>query len=101
MSRGSGPAKLGEVLGKQGAEASESGRKLGVKDLAMLMGDITPKVEFTIAGKMRLLNMLKQRFGDGFRHVKEVNDILADFEDEMKINRVVRKNKHEQKPKEA
>lgn len=93
MARGKGPASLGEIMGKMASDAVKvAKKKFTVNDLSMLLGELTPKVEFTMAGKNQLLRMLQQRFGGDFRKIPEVGDVMKDFDTEMGVRRVIRQN---------
>ena len=72
--------KLGEILGRKGAEKSGQ-KKLGLEDLPDLIGEALPEINFDAVGKHRLVTALRNRFGEGYRNISVVKDILADFEE--------------------
>lgn len=82
MSKGRN-ATLGEVLGKKGAEASSRGIEL--KDLPDLLGEGMPKLEFHALGRVRLHRALEQRFGQNYRSIPGVQEIMRKFDHEVKI----------------
>jgi len=91
------PATLGEVMGNKVPQD----KQLTMDDLPALLGDVVPDIEFNLVGRMRLLTALQKRFGDSFRNIKGAKEVLADFDKEMKVRKVIRKNVSERKPKEA
>jgi len=80
------PATLGELMGKKTALQS-------LEDLPEVLGEKMPEMEFNAVGKMRLLKALRNRFGQGFRNLPGVTKILKDFDQEVRINTVIRKNR--------
>lgn len=74
---GLGRASLAEIMGKKGAQ---KGASLSLDDLPQLLGDALPELEFTQVGKSRLRRALQQRFGDGFRNIPGVRNILKEFD---------------------
>lgn len=61
-------------------------RKLGLDDLRDLLGERMPKLEFTPVGRMRLTTALRNRFGDNYRHLDGIEDILHEFDRESEFN---------------
>ncbi len=86
----SGKQSLQEIMGKKGAASSKE-RKLTMDDLPSLLGDGMPKLQFSPLGRVRLFRALKQRFGNGFRNVPGVSDIVAEFDDSTRFEVSVRK----------
>lgn len=74
---------LGEVLGSKGEAAHSRGIELS--DLPSLLGEGMPKLEFHALGRVRLMRALETRFGRGFRAVPGVQQIIAKFDHEAKI----------------
>jgi len=83
------PAKLGEILG---GKAEGMPDKPTMENLPDLLGELAPEIEYSTAGKMRLLNLLKRRFGDNFQSMAPVKSMLEDFEKELSVRRAIRKN---------
>jgi hypothetical protein len=85
-------ASLNEIMGSAGAEASGT-KKLSMTDLPKLLGDGMPKLSFNHVGRLRVMRALKQRFGDGFRNVPGVSDIMKDFDSSLDFEIEVAKMK--------
>ena len=83
------PPKLGEILGGKAEQMPDNPTMDNLPDM---LGELAPDIEYTTAGKMKLLNLLKRRFGDNFQSIGPVKSMLKDFEDEMKVRRSIRKN---------
>jgi hypothetical protein len=75
---------IGELMGGSGEKAK--GRKLTLDDLGNLLGERLPKLEFTPVGRLRLTTALRNRFGDQYKNLPGINDILSDFDSEAKLN---------------
>ena len=83
-----GNATLGELLGDSG-EASE----MGLKDLPKLLGEKMPELPRDRVGKFRLVSALQQRFGQQFRNLPMIKNILSEFDQEVETENVIRANK--------
>ena len=62
--------------------------KIGMFDLtkyAQVLGDDTPKITLSKLGRFRLLQLLRRKFGAGFKNVAQAQRILKDFETKLKI----------------
>lgn len=70
---------LNEIMGKSGEVAKS--RKLTLDDLEELLGERMPKLQFSPVGRFRLTTALRNRFGDGYRTLPGIDDILKDFDD--------------------
>lgn len=79
------PPTLNELMGKK-----ESMERL--EDLPEMLGEKMPEIEFNAVGRLRLLTALRNRFGEEFRNLPGITKILDDFDQEVRINKVVRKN---------
>ena len=88
MRKASTPASLGELLGKA---ASKS--KLSIEDLPELLGEKMPELPLNRVGKYRLLNALKLRFGNGYRNIPMIKDILNEFDSKVNDENIIRMNK--------
>ena len=74
---------LGEIMGSKGKETKA--KKLGLDDLHELLGERMPKLEFSPVGRLRLTTALRNRFGDSYRNLPGVDDILKEFDTEAKF----------------
>lgn len=74
---------LNELMGK----AAQAGKKhLSLDDLGDLLGERMPKLEFTPVGRFRLTTALRNRFGDNYRNLPGINDIMKEFDKEAEFN---------------
>lgn len=71
---------LNEIMGSKGAEAKK--RKLSLTDLEGLLGERMPKLEYTPVGRLRLTTALRNRFGDSYRNMPGIDDIMSEFDKE-------------------
>ena len=76
-------ATLGEVMGKTGGEKGEN---LTLDDLSSILGERLPKLEFTPVGRMRLTAALRVRFGDSYKNLPGIQNILKEFNTEAQHN---------------
>lgn len=83
------PASLGELLGA----GFEHRDKLTLDDLPKLLGEKMPEISFDRVGKIRLLNALTVRFGQGFQNIPGIKQLLSEFDREMKTEAIVRMNR--------
>jgi hypothetical protein len=75
---------LNELMGKRG-QSTES-RKLTLDDLGDLLGERMPKLSFTPVGRYRLTTALRNRFGESYRNLPGIDDILGEFDKESAHN---------------
>lgn len=73
-------ATLGELMGAAPAAKSESGKKLTLEDLSGMLGEKMPKLEFTPVGRLRLTTALRNRFGDNYKNLPGISDIMSEFD---------------------
>lgn len=71
---------INELMGSKGGKAKN--KKLSLDDLEDLLGERMPKLEFTPVGRLRLTTALRNRFGDNYRHLAGIDDIMKDFDRE-------------------
>ena len=83
------PASLGELMG----EGFEHRNKLTLEDLPKILGEKMPEITYDRVGKIRLLNALQIRFGDGFANIPGIKDLMKQFQAEMQAEAVVRMNR--------
>lgn len=74
---------LNELMGGKGRESKK--RKLTLDDLEDLLGERLPKMEYSPRGRYRLLTALRNRFGDSFRNLPGIDDILKEFDTEAEF----------------
>jgi len=82
---------LNEMMGKRGQKAAA--KKLSLDDLGELLGEKMPKLEFHPVGRLRLTSALRNRFGDGYRNLPGIDDILKEFDQEADFNIKLQKMK--------
>lgn len=82
MSKG-GKFSLGELMGAKGEDFQKNGVELS--DLPDLLGEGMPKLEFHPLGRMRLQAALRQRFGDNYRNVPGISQLMTKFDQQAKI----------------
>jgi len=76
-------ATLNELMGSAGADAKK--RKLTLDDLSDILGERLPKLEFSPVGRLRLTSALRNRFGESYRNMPGIDDILKEFDSEAKF----------------
>lgn len=81
-------ASLQELMGKHAA--GKSG-KLSLDDLPMILGDALPEMPKNSVGRFRLVRALQQRFGKNFRSLPGVNDLVKDFDADIKHHELMGK----------
>lgn len=74
---------LNELMGKAGSTAKE--KKLSLSDLPELLGDAMPEIDKTPVGRLRLISAMRNRFGDNWRSIPGVKDIISEFDEEAKF----------------
>lgn len=65
--------------------SSEKQRPLELNDLHDLLGEGMPKLEFHALGRVRLMRALRQRFGENYKSVPGIQDVISKFDHESKI----------------
>lgn len=79
------PATLNEMMGKV--------PEISLATLPDILGEKMPELPFNRLGRMRLMRALRNRFGEGFRNIKGVKSLLAEFDTESKVRNVEKLNK--------
>lgn len=59
--------------------------------LPQVLGKGMPDLKLNPIGRLRLVRALQQRFGDGYRGVRGVNQTLQEFDDKMDFEVAVKK----------
>lgn len=80
------PTTLNELMGR-------GVRLENLEDLPDVLGEKLPEMSFDEVGRLRLLKAMRIRFGDGFRNIPGVKKVLQDFDQEMRVRSVIKKNK--------
>lgn len=70
-------------MGKSGAE---KGKKLSMDDLPDLLGERLPDIKHNPIGRLRLMNALKNRFGNNWRTLPGMQEIMKDFDEHADFN---------------
>lgn len=81
------PASLAELVGEKAENDFE------MKDLHKILGEKMPAMPFNRVGRYRLMNALKLRFGPGYKNIPGVNNILAEFDEHVATENVVKANR--------
>lgn len=84
-------ASLNELMGTAGGKAS--GKSLSLDDLGELLGERMPKIQFSPVGKLRLTQALRKRFGDDYRNLPGIDNVLKEFDKETEFNIKLQKMK--------
>lgn len=74
---------LNELMGSSGGSAKS--KKLSMGDLENLLGERMPKLEYNPVGRLRLATALRNRFGDNYRTLPGIDDIMKEFDDHAKF----------------
>lgn len=79
-----GNASLGELIG---------GNKpaMTLSNLPELLGEKTPELPRTIVGRYRLIRALRHRFGDSYRNIPGINNIIEEFDEDVRFEGVLEK----------
>lgn len=75
---------VNELMGS-GGERTKS-KRLGLSDLSELLGEKMPKIDYTPVGRFRLQTALRNRFGEGYKNLPGIEDILKEFDGEASFN---------------
>jgi hypothetical protein len=82
------PASLNELLGGKGEK-----EHFELDDLKEILGENMPDLSFDRVGRLRLVQALQQRFGVGFRRMKALKNLIHEFDEEMKVATITKRNK--------
>ena len=87
-----GLATLGELMGKHGGNAQSGG--LSMENIHDLLGHEMPSIDYTPLGRIRLSRALQRRFGSNYKNIPGISQIINDFENKYKLERLVREIKY-------
>ena len=71
-----GKATLGELMG--------GARGMSLNDLDDILGEKKPELPRNKVGRYRLMQSLRNRFGNGYRNIPGVKNLIAEFDDEIR-----------------
>lgn len=83
-------ASLSEVMGKAAANKAEGGG-LRLEHLQELLGEGMPDLPKDAVGRHRLIRSLKNRFGNNFRSLPGVGELVKRFDDEIAMEHRISK----------
>ena len=75
---------VNELMGSKGVEAKE--KNISLDSLHELLGERMPKLEYHPVGRIRLMTALRNRFGDNWRSLPGMNELMKDFDKEAEFN---------------
>ena len=76
---------MNEILGKN------AGPKISLDNLHEVLGEKMPRLPKNRVGRMRLIQALKNRFGSGFRNLPGVQEVMTDFDQNIKTQSTLNK----------
>jgi len=74
-----------EIMGK------DAGPRISLENLGDVLGEKMPRLPKNRVGRMRLIQALKNRFGAGFRNLPGVQDVMSEFDDNIKSQTTLNK----------
>jgi len=89
-----GNATLGELIGGENSSMS-------LTNIGDILGEKLPELPKTSVGRFRLIKALQQRFGNGYRNIPGVGNIIKEFDEDIRFNGQVGKMKLIQPKKES
>lgn len=84
MRQKSSPATLNELLGGEG--------EISLDNLKEVLGEKMPELPLNRIGKYRLTTALRNRFGEGYRNIPGVKNVIKSFEEKVETENIVRSN---------
>lgn len=78
---------LAELMGNSGVQAGAKGMSLA--QLPDILGDAMPELPRSPVGRHRLIRALQQRFGNNFRSLPGIKDLVAEFDKDLEFERKV------------
>lgn len=79
---------LAEIMG---SSASSKGDGLRLSNLAEILGDAMPEMPKNQLGRHRLVRALQQRFGQNWRSLPGVKNLVKEFDDEVAFETKLKK----------
>lgn len=76
-----GKATLGELIG--------SNSNMTLNDLDNILGERRPELPKNKVGRYRLIRSLRHRFGDQYRNIPGVKNIISEFDEEVRFQGVL------------
>ncbi len=70
-----GNASLGELMG--------GNKEMSMDNIQDILGEKMQEMPKNSVGRFRLIKSLQQRFGNGFRNIPGVKDIIKQFDDDV------------------
>lgn len=61
--------------------------EMSLTNLSEILGEKSPELPKTKVGRYRLVRALRQRFGDNYRNIPGVKDIVSEFDEELRFNK--------------
>ena len=86
---------LAEMMGSYGANKG----KLTLDSLPNILGDGMPELPKTQVGRHRLVRSLQQRYGNNFRSLPGVKDLISEFDKHLDFEKKIAKMKAIRLPK--
>jgi len=77
-----GNATLGELMGSNQSSMS-------LKELDKILGEKTPELPRNAVGRFRLIKSLQQRFGNGYRNLPGVSNIIKEFDEDVRFSEII------------
>lgn len=81
-----GKATLGELIGG-------TSPNMTLSNLQDILGEKLPELPRTKVGKYRLMRSLRHRFGNQYRNIPGVKNLISEFDDDMRFNGVMEQMK--------
>lgn len=79
-----GKATLGELLGG-------STQELSLSNVQDVLGEKMPTLPKNKVGRYRLMMALRNRFGNGYRNIPGVKDVMSEFDEEIQYQKLHKK----------
>lgn len=84
-------ASLQELMGKHAGGKASASKGLSLGDLPMILGDALPELPKNSVGRFRLVRALQQRFGKNFRSLPGVENLVKEFDQDIKHHELMGK----------
>lgn len=83
------PATFGELMGSKVSE----NQALTMKSLRDMLGPKMPELPANRIGKHRLVNTLRERFGENWRNLPSLKSLISDFEKDIETQNIIARSK--------